>query len=747
MRQLVRVALQVGMLGLLACGDDGAAPVDATSTTRPDVTSSSTDPSSSTGTSTSGVDTTTDTGGIDEQALDDYCARDHIAIEAQIDAWLAALDVTSKVAMMHGVGLLPSGDTWAVAGNDALGIPGLHMLDGPRGVSQVAGVTATAFPVGMMRGATWDPELEREVGAAMAREIRSVGADVLLAPTINLLRHPRWGRAQETYGEDTEHVGAMAVAFIEGVQSQDVIATAKHFAANSIEDTRFDVDVTLDERTLHEVYLPHFRRAVQDANVASVMSAYNLVNDEHCDVNTTLLRDILGAQWGFVGFVMSDWVQGTHGSTTSLRAGLDIEMPSGAYFHRLVDEVSDGDIDEAELDESLRGVLRAKLCYGLDTDPPQADPDARETDEHLALAEEVARRGLVLVRNQPGRSRGLGLLPLDRAMLGEIVVMGPLADVENIGDDGSSAVDAADVVTALEGLVDRAGAVTITHLPSTSPTLQDEAAIMAADVVVLVVGLGQDDEGEGLIAGGDRESLALPAEQLALVHDVAALGTPTIVVLEGGGPILVSEWIEEVDAVVIAWYPGLRGGNAIADVLFGDAEPSGRLPASVPVAEADLPEFDNVSLEVTYGYLHGYRHLAANDTDAALPFGFGLSYSEVTYDAIEVQEVGAGQPYLVRVDVTNIGTRPVRETVQVYVGAPMSSVMRAPRDLRGFAQIDLEPGASGTVEIEIDTDDLRLWNADDDRWDPPEATTYRVQAGPSSATLPLEAELQVPGGA
>jgi beta-glucosidase len=739
-------ALVVGVLGASACGDDGAATPSDTSTTGPDVTETSEESSTSSTTSaTSGADTTTDTGEPDAQALDEYCARDHVAVEAQIDTWLAALDVPSKVAMMHGIGLLPSDGTWVVAGNDALGIPGLHMLDGPRGVSQVSGVTATAFPVGMMRGATWDPELEREVGAAMAREIRSVGADVLLAPTMNLLRHPRWGRAQETYGEDTEHVGAMAVAFIEGAQSQDVIATAKHFAVNSIEDTRFDVNVTLDERTLQEVYLPHFRRAVQDADVAAVMSAYNSVNGAHCDVNAPLLRDILGDQWGFVGFVMSDWVQGTHGSVTAVRAGLDIEMPSGANFFRLVDEVGDGSIDEAELDESLRGVLRAQLCYGLDTDPAQPDADARETEEHLALAEEVARRGIVLVHNPPGRSRGLGVLPLDRAMLGEVIVMGPLADIENIGDDGSSAVDAADVVTALEGLVDRAGAVTITHLPSTSPTPDDEAAIMAADVVVLVVGLGQDDEGEGLIAGGDRESLALPAEQLALVHDVAALGTPTIVVLEGGGPILVSEWIDEVDAVMLAWYPGQRGGNAIADVIFGDAEPSGRLPASVPVAEADLPPFDNVALEVTYEYLHGYRHLAASDAAAALPFGFGLSYTELTYDAIAIEEA-TDDAVRVRVDVTNVGTRPGRETVQLYASLPDSAVMRAPLDLRGFAQVEVAAGDTASVEITVRTADLRTWDAEAGAWAPLEAGTYVLRAGPSSATLPLQVEVELPTG-
>ncbi|MBL8945992.1 MAG: glycoside hydrolase family 3 protein, partial [Myxococcales bacterium] len=299
-------------------------------------TSSTTGAASTTG----GAADTTTGGGVDEDAIVRYCGDDSAAIEARITDVLAALDVPAKVAMMHGVGLLPTAGAWAVAGNVEQGIPGLHMLDGPRGVSKVSGETATVFPVGMMRGATWDPALEREVGAAMGREVRSVGADVLLAPTMNLLRHPRWGRAQETYGEDTAHVGAMASAFIEGVQSERVIATAKHFAANSIEDTRFDVDVTLDDRTLHEVYLPHFRRAVQDANVGAVMTAYNSVNGQHCDVNPTLLRDTLRGQWGFAGFVMSDWVQGTHGDVEAVRAGLDVEMPSGANFGRLDDAVA-----------------------------------------------------------------------------------------------------------------------------------------------------------------------------------------------------------------------------------------------------------------------------------------------------------------------------------------------------------------------------------------------------------------------
>jgi beta-glucosidase len=717
------------LLVLGGCGDDGAAPA-VTTTSSSSGTTSCSDTTGSSSSSGGAADTTTG-GGVDDDAIARYCGEGSSAIEDRITEVLAALDVPEKVAMMHGAGLLPTAGTWAVAGNAEQGIPGLHMLDGPRGVSRVSGETATVFPVGMMRGATWDPALEREVGAAMGREIRSVGADVLLAPTMNLLRHPRWGRAQETYGEDTTHVGAMASAFIEGVQSERVIATAKHFAANSIEDTRFDVDVTLDDRTLHEVYLPHFRRAVQDAAVGAVMTAYNSVNGQHCDVNPTLLRDILREQWGFAGFVMSDWVQGTHGDVEAVRAGLDVEMPSGANFGRLVDAVADGDLGEDELDASLRRTLRAQLCFGLDVDPPQVDPAARETEEHLALAEEVARRGLVLLRND-------GVLPLDRAALGEIVVMGPLADLENVGDAGSSAAEAADVVTALEGLVDRAGAVTVTHLPSAMPSPEDELAIAAADVVILVVGLTADDEGEGLIAAGDREDLELPAAQRELVTAVAALGTPTIVVLEGGAPILVSPWIDDVAAVMMAWYPGMRGGNAIADVLFGDAEPTGRLPASVPVAEADLPPFDNVSLAVTYDYLHGYRWLDANGTAPAFPFGFGLSYTSFTYDAIALSSADA--MIIATIELTNTGPRPGRETVQVYVA---STGAIAPRDLRGFASITLEPGESGSVEVAFPRSDLAAY--DGGAWTIVPGQ-YLVQAGPNAGELPLSVEYEFVAG-
>ncbi len=723
-RGLLVIALVGGCRGDDAPLDDGE---DTTTTGTVSPSTSSSGGVDDTGTAGSDSGDTGDTDGpapvvpiCDEADID--------AVEARIDAVLPQLSITEKVTLLHGAAILPLDGTWVVAGNDAHGIPGLHMLDGPRGVSRMAEVTATAFPVGSMRGATWDPDLEREVGIAMAREIRATGADTILAPTINILRHPGWGRAQETYSEDPVHMGAMGVGFIEGVQSQAVIATAKHYAANSIEDTRFDVDVTIDEATLREVYLPHFRRAVVDAGVAAVMTAYNSVNGAHCDINAPLVRDILKDEWGFSGLVMSDWIYGTHGNVEAIRAGLDIEMPTGQYFSGLSSAVAAGELDESELDAAVRRVLRVQWCFGLDVDPPVEDPSVRESPEHLALARDVARRGMVLLRNE-------GVLPLSLGAGAELVVVGALADVPNIGDQGSSAVEPSHVVTALEGLQTRAAmdAVTVTHLDTDVLSPPDPATIMAADAVVVVAGLTDENEGEGLIAAGDRDSLLLPAEQVALIESVTAIGTPTIVVLYGGGTIVVSDWVDSVDALMLAFYPGSEGGHALADLLFGDASPSGRLPFSVPVAETDLVVFDHVSLEVTYEYLHGYRHLDAAGVAARFPFGFGLGYTSFAIDGAtaSTKTLTPGQSVVVTAEVSNTGDEAGRTTVQLYVGRPDDP---APRQLAAFGQIDLDAGASGTVELTVAVDDLRRWDPDAAAWDLA-AGDYTFEVGTSAADL------------
>jgi beta-glucosidase len=675
-----------------------------------------------------------------------YCPLEDEEVEARITALLAALSPREKIALMQGDGLV--GGVWLASANTRLGVPGLRMLDGPRGLSAFSGKNGTAFPVGAMRGATFSPSLEREVGAAMGRELRSAGADVLLAPTINILRHPRWGRAQETYGEDVHHLGELAVAFIEGVQSEGVLASVKHFAANSIEDTRHEVNVTIDERALREIYLPHFRRAVQDGRAGSVMSAYNRVNGAYCDLSGELLTEILREDWQFAGFVESDWLWGTHGSVESVRAGLDLEMPMGDRFRALARELAAGAIEEAELDRAVRRLLRAQLCYGLDRRERVTDePAARETEAHLALALEVARRGIVLLENRaPGGAPAdaAPVLPLERAAIESLVVLGRAADVENIGDEGSSRVAPSEVVTALEGLRARAGAgIEVTHIAGPLGDTE-RAAIASADAVVVVTGLLAEDEGEGDIGAGDRDSLALPEAEVALVREVSALSERVVVVLEGGSAITVSEWVDEVEALLFAFYPGQQGGLAIADVLFGDVAPAGRLPFSVPVREADLPPFDSVSTEVTYDFWHGYRHLQREDVAPQYPFGYGLGYTQFSYSNLSLSSssIGPDDELVLTFDVTNVGDVTAIETAQVYVHALDSRVERAPRDLRAFTQVALGPGETREVVLTLSASDLAFWDVDAHAFEV-ERTRYALEVGASSADVRLAAPFSI----
>jgi beta-glucosidase len=662
-----------------------------------------------------------------------FCGDSFEAIEDRIDGIVAGMTLDEKIAQMHGSGLAASG--WRTADNARLGIPGFGMFDGPRGVSGLAG-HATAFPVGIARGATWDPDLEERVGEAIGSEARAKGASVLLAPTINIVRHPRGGRTQESYGEDTFHLGKMTVGFVKGVQ-QHVLASAKHFAANSIENTRLNVDVTVDERSLREVYLPHFRMAVEEGHVASVMSAYNLVNGLYCAENPHLLSDVLKHDWGFTGFVESDWILGTRSTAPSANAGLDIEMPSGTFFGSpLATAVAAGDVSEETLNQAVRRILRAKLCFRLDTEPPVVDPSMVETPAHLALAREVAQKAIVLLKNADGT------LPLERASLGSIVVAGSLAAIANLGDRGSSSVNPTSRVAPLDGIQAAAGAATVTHVAAPfSP--EEEAAVTAADVAIVVVGLTTDDEGEGQITFGDRASLVLPGDQNALISAVAALNPRTVVVLELSGPVTMP-WLNDVAAVVMAWYPGEEGGNAIADVLFGDVNPSGKLPLSFPQAEADLPPFDNTSNAVTYDYLHGYRWLDQQGTQALFPFGFGLSYTTFHYANLTVAPAALqpGGRLVVTADVSNTGALAGDEIAELYVSATGSRVERAPKDLKAFARVHLEAGQTRTVRFEVRAADLAFWDVVAGDWEV-EPISYVVRVGPSSADLPLEATVAV----
>lgn len=660
-------------------------------------------------------------------------------LEERVAQLVDAMTLEEKVSQMAGASAAPvAGVSFSTApGVDRLGVPPLRFEDGPRGLT-ADGIGATTFPVGMARGATWEPEVERRVGAAMGRELKAIGGNVLLAPTINILRHPSWGRSQETYGEDVHHLSRMGVAFVQGVQEY-VLANPKHYAANSIEDTRFDVDVTIDERTLREIYLPHFQAAVIEGDAASVMSAYNSVNGQFCGENEQLLRQILKGEWGFDGFVESDWVFGTNSTLGSALNGLDIEMPTAVFYgDDLLAAVQNGQVPESVIDDAVSRMVRKKLEHGLDQ-PSALDPGVLGSAPHLALAQEAAVKGAVLLKNQSNA------LPLDMSAVDEIAVVGLLADLPNTGDTGSSNTDPAFVVTPLEGIQQAVGgAVVVHHIGTDALDAGNIAVVAAADAVIVVTGLTAADEGEGLAGAGDRVDLALSQERVDLIRDAAAANDRTIVVLEGGGAITMGDWLPDIEALLMVWYPGQMGGHAVADLLFGAANPSGKLPITFPTGLAQLPPFDNVSLEVTYDYFHGYRYLDRNGAIPEFPFGFGLSYTTFTTSNLSASQTAATAGDVVRfsVDVTNTGTVAGTEVVQLYVAYPGSSVERSERELKGFAKIALGPGETGTAEIDLPVNSLAHYSVADAAW-VLEGLDYTVFVGTSSRDLPHSAPLTV----
>ena len=621
-----------------------------------------------------------------------------------------------------------------------LGIPGFYFSDGPRGVV-IGG--ATAYPVSMARGASFDLELEERIGAAIAKEMRATGADLGGAVCVNLLRHPAWGRAQETYGEDPHHVGEMGAALTRGLQTR-VMANVKHFAMNSIENTRFKVDITCDERTLHEVYLPHFLRII-DEGVASVMTAYNSVNGEWCGESHALISEILRGEWGFEGFVVSDWIFGLRDGVKSVKAGLDVEMPYRMIRHApIVAAVADGSLGLEFVDAAVARTLSTMLRFGVGALPVEPI-EVLACDEHRGLSLESARKAAVLLRN--ASIDGAPLLPLDPGSLARLCVLGRFADVRNLGDGGSSDVMSPTVVTPFAGLASALSHVDVCTAPA-DDLVASVALAAKSDVAVVVVGYDRLDEGEfiggpndnanlahlipkrddpELLAkfeefvaehewkipeelakkpgavmfsvGGDRVSLRLPDNDIALLRAVVDVNPRTIAVVIAGSAVLISEWDQEIPAILQTWYSGMEGGHALADLLLGAANPSGRLPFAVPAAESDLPLFDLEASEFTYDALHGQWLLDRHDVRAQYPFGFGLSYSH--FDHVGVAAELGEESVEVRATTFNAGVRDGADVVQVYVTPPDPGSDRARRRLGGFARVEVGAGEAAEVTVVI----------------------------------------------
>jgi beta-glucosidase len=625
---------------------------------------------------------------------------------------------------------------WSGAAIPRLGVPGIQFSDGPRGVKLGA---ATCFPVAMARGATWDTDLEERVGRAIGEELRAQGGNLFGGVCVNLLRHPKWGRAQETYGEDPSHVGEMGAALARGA-SGHVMACVKHFALNSMENARFKVDVSADERTLHEVYLPQFRQVIE-AGADVVMSAYNSVNGAWCGENRTLLTDILRDEWGFGGIVISDWIAGLRDPVASVKAGLDIEMPFRQQRARaLPGALADGRLNWSDVDDAAARILATQLRHYARLTTPTPPISVVASEEHRALAREAAEKAIVLLRNEPVGPEPA--LPLDPARLNRLAVVGRLAARPNTGDHGSSDVHPPHVVTPLDGLRAALPEVTI-DFEDGSDQEAVRRVVLGADAAIVVVGLTARDEGEyisiggdpaiqalfpprpaetegaalarraavaggqpNVSMGGDRARLGLSERDVELIETVSTVHARTIVVVMGGSAITMEGWRERVPAIVYLCYPGMEGGHALARVLLGAVNPSGHLPFAIPVDEAHLAEFDAEATAVRYDLWHGQWKLDRDGHAPAYPFGFGLSYTTFSLKAISGRR--NGRVIELRAELTNTGLVAGATVAQAYAGLPGSRFERPQRRLVTFSRADLRPGERREIEMKIPMERLAV---------------------------------------
>lgn len=621
--------------------------------------------------------------------------------------------------------------------NRRLGIPGVRFADGPRGVVMY---NSTCFPVAMARGATWDTDLEERIGDAIGVEARSQGANFFGGVCINLLRHPGWGRAQETYGEDPHHLGEMGAALVRGAQ-RHVMACVKHFAANSMENARFKIDVRIGERALREVYLPHFKRCI-DAGAASVMSAYNKVNGQYCGHNRRLLTETLKKEWGFTGFIISDFLLGIRDTVAAAEGGMDIEMPfSWRFGKRLLRQARKGRVPEERIDDAVLRILRQKIRFSKIGEPGRYGRHAVGCEAHRRLAREAAVKSIVLLKNDPPEPDGSPLLPVDASRVARIVLIGKLAASGNTGDKGSSRVRPPYVVTPLEGI--RAAASPGTEVSWHNARNLNTAAEAAgrADMAIVIAGYNHRHEGEYIPfppKGGDRDNLALSRHDEDLIDQVVRANPLTVVVLIGGSAIVTENWRHRVPAILMAWYPGMEGGHAIADILFGKATPGGRLPCVFPKSAAQLPFFDRKAESIEYGLYHGYRLMEKRGWEPAFAFGFGLSYTTFAYRNLRLDhyEIGTDGELRITIDVVNTGSISGDEVVQLYVGYKTAAIDRPVKELKGFRRIRLEPGETREVEFTLSARQLSFYDENNSKWNV-DAVSYQIYVGKSSSHADL----------
>ena len=664
-------------------------------------------------------------------------------------------DLIKKMSLEEKAALCTGAGPWTTTPVEHLGIPELTVTDGPHGVRRVedvhtfisTSVPATCFPTATCMASSWNVDLIHKLGEALAEECIALKVDVILGPGVNMKRTPLCGRNFEYYSEDPYLAGEMAVSFIKGVQSKGVGTSLKHFAANNQEYQRSTISSEIDERTLREIYLPAFEAAVKKAKPWTVMCSYNKLNGIYTAENHRLLTEILREEWGFEGFVVSDW-GAVHDRVEALKAGLDLEMP-GPKEQRVkavVEAVRSGKMDESVLDEAVRRILTIIFRAAETKKGGSFDAVA-----HHTLARRVAGEGMVLLKNN-------GILPLQKQQ--HMAVIGQAAKEAYYQGGGSSHINSTQVDIPFVELQKLAGDAKLSYAEGYlkdegfDQSLIDEAVKNAgsAEVALLYISLPATKESEGY----DRPDLDLTSQQVALIKAVTAAQPNTVVILNNGAPVVMSEWINGTAAILEAWMMGQAGGGAIADVLYGKVNPSGKLAESFPYKLVDTPAYINYpggNGEVRYGegVFVGYRYYDAKEVPVQFPFGYGLSYTTFSYKnpRVSAETFKDMDGLRVSVDVTNSGKVSGKEVVQVYVHDHKSRLVRPPKELKGFAKVELQPGETKTVTVPLDFRAFAYYHPAYKQWIT-EDGEFDILIGASSAdirctqTVTLQSTLTLP---
>lgn len=600
-----------------------------------------------------------------------------------------------------------------------LKIPSFKMTDGPLGVAMHSSgfKKNTRFPATIALAASWNRELMGEIGVAMGREVRAVGCHILLAPGMNIARTPLNGRTFEYFSEDPYLTKELAIPLVRGVQSQQVAACLKHYAANNQEIDRRSSSSEVDERTLNEIYLRAFRATVREAEPWSVMTCYNMVNGVYGCENKYLIQELLMDTWGFNGLVMTDWFASRNIETTEgcINAGLTLEMPwPSKYKTKSLEEAhNEGKFSDETLDDRVRRNIRVMMLTGLFDSPESLPVGARNTPEHHELVRRTAEEGMVLLKNEGN------VLPLDIDSLNRISLHGPNLRKKfgRLLSGGSSAVSPPYEVTPLQGLAEKCRN-RVGLFPGD----------ISADVAIVFAGLNHNRGGDS--ESMDRESLHLDEDQVREIKKVANDHLKTVVCLIAGSPIAMDTWIDDVDTVLMCWYGGMEAGHAIANILFGDANPSGKLPLTFPKQLEDSPAHstgnprnypgdEEKRIYYDEGIFIGYRWFDNKKIEPLFPFGFGMSYTSFEYGSINLNRQSIGKledALLVEIDVTNTGERTGSEIVQVYTMDIDASVERPPQELVGFEKIRLDSGETKTVSVTVKAEDLAFYDITRHDW-------------------------------